>query len=142
VRKRYMKYLRPMLMVSIIGIAAVCVGQQAAGKAGTIRTGAKVPFTVLGKNGDREITYIDVGVSFDIVHLRIVNGNRVSMTLKAEISSLDRATVSAENNPTIRQNRWGGDVQIPLGEHKVIFSSDDLASKRTMQIEMTVTRAY
>jgi hypothetical protein len=109
------------------------------GRGSTIRTGAKVPVTVIGKSGTDEMVYVDVGVSFDVNHPRIVNGNHLAMQVKCEISSLDPATRDP-SKPMIRQNVWTGDVVVPVGEHKVIFSSDDLASKRTMQIEVTVTR--
>ena len=184
----YMKGLRWMLMLAVLGTAAAGFGQQAAGKdtgstsaaaqekddrtflvsfvareldengkvvnsrrydtmtgladgRGTIRTGAKVPVTVIEKGGTFENTYVDVGVSFDVNHPRIVNGNHLAMQVKCEISSIDPATRDP-SKPMIRQNVWVGDVQVPFGEHKVIFSSDDLASKRTMQIEVTVTRVY
>jgi len=109
---------------------------------GSIRTGAKVPITVIAKGGGNEVSYLDVGVSFDVNRPRVVDGNRMAMQVNAEISSLDPATINADNRPTIRQNRWVGDVQVLIGEHKVIFSSDDLASKRTMQIELMVKRVY
>ena len=106
-------------------------------RAGSIRTGAKLPI----RSGN-EISYVDVGVSFDVTRTRIVDGKRLAMLVTADISSLDPATREATTQPTIRQNRWTGEVQVPIGEHKVIFSSDDLASRRTMQIEVTVTRVY
>jgi hypothetical protein len=105
-------------------------------RAGSIRTGAKLPI----RSGN-EISYVDVGVSFDVTRTRIVDGKRFAMLVTADVSSLDPATREA-TQPTIRQNRWTGEVQVPIGEHKVIFSSDDLASRRTMQIEVTVTRVY
>jgi hypothetical protein len=107
----------------------------------SIRTGGRLPIAVTGKGGANEVTYVDVGVSFDVANPQIVGGNRLAMAVSAEISSLDPATVNAANQPTIRQNRWTGDVEVPIGGHRVIFSSDDLGSKRTMQIEAAVTRA-
>jgi hypothetical protein len=41
--------------------------------------------------------------------------------------------------PTIRQNRWVSTVAVPLKKPTVIFSSDDLTSKRQMQLELTAT---
>ena len=106
------------------------------GPPSSIRTGAKIPVS-MGSN----TTYTDVGVSFDVFRPRVLNGNRLAMQVTAEISSLDPATnTGGGGQPTIRQNRWVGDVQVSLGEHKVIFRSDDLASKGAMQIEVTATR--
>ena len=186
--ERYMKRLRWVLMLAVIGTAMSGLGQEAVKKEagsssaqapdertftvsfvareldengkvvnsrrydtmvglrsgrGQIRTGAKIPVLTgvpQNKSDSAPLTYLDVGVNFDVINPRIVEGNRLAMTVNAEVSSLDPATVNAENKPTIRQNRWSGDVGIPIGGHKVIFSSDDLASKRTMQVEVTVAQ--
>jgi len=57
--------------------------------------------------------------------------------VSAEISGADTAAGDSSKMP-IRQNRWMGDVEIPIGGRKVIFSSDDLSSKKTLQIELAV----
>jgi hypothetical protein len=112
----------------------VMASSKSGGGMGSIRTGTKLPVAVGSGNG----TYLDVGANFDVNRSRIVKGTRLVMYVSAEISSID-PTATTEGRPMIRQNRWAGSVEIPIGGHKVIFSSDDLSSKRTMQIELTVT---
>jgi hypothetical protein len=103
-----------------------------------IRTGAKVPVPT-GANSS-QFTYVDVGANFDVSRVRVVKGNRLAMQVSAEISSFD-PTATTGNTPTIRQNRWTGDVEVPIGGRKIIFSSDDLSSKKALQIELAVTPA-
>jgi hypothetical protein len=113
------------------------------GRSNSIRTGAKIPILTGGKPGEAQgFTYVDVGVNIDVNRVRVVDGNRLAMQVSAEISSVDQAASASTNQPTIRSNRWMGEVQVPIGERKVIFRSDDLASKKTMQIEVAVTRVY
>jgi len=101
-----------------------------------IRTGAKVAVPTGANNS--QFTYMDVGANFDVSRVRVVKGNRLAMQVSAEISSFDSIATTA-NMPTIRQNRWTGDVEVPIGGRKIIFSSDDLSSKKAVQIELAVT---
>lgn len=102
----------------------------------SIRAGAKVPVQT---GGAGSFTYMEIGANFDVNRARIVKGNRLAMGVSSEISSFD-ATAGSESQPrAVHQNRWQGDVEIPIGGHKVIFSSDDLSSKKVMQIDLAVT---
>jgi hypothetical protein len=44
------------------------------------------------------------------------------------------------HQPTIRQNRWQAVVLIPIGQPTVVFTSDALDSKGSMQLVVTATR--
>lgn len=103
-----------------------------------IRTGAKIPVPT---GGAVSFTYMDIGANFDVNRARIVKGNNLAMQVSAEISSFDASPGSETQPRAIHQNRWQGDVEVPIGGHKVIFSSDDLSSKKVMQIELAVTPA-
>lgn len=106
------------------------------GGSSNIRTGAKVPLPTSPTSS--QFTYMDVGANFDVNRPRIVKGNRLALLVTAEISSFDSPD-SVEGKPrTIHQNRWTGDVEIPIGGRKVIFSADDLSSRKSMQIELSV----
>jgi len=111
---------------------------------GSIRTGSKVPIATGSYSGAQSVmqtqfTYVDLGVSFDFHNVRL-EGDRVFLAVTAEISSVDpAASDSALHQPIIRQNKWNSGVTVQLGKPTVIFSSDDVSSKRTMQIELTVT---
>ncbi len=109
----------------------------------SIRTGTKVPF----ESESNKLNYVDVGVNIDcrdIVDL----GGRLGMNVSAEISNVQRAaadeharmeTTLQHAAPMIQQNRWVSDVVVVLGKPTVLFSSDDVTSKRTLELELTAT---
>jgi hypothetical protein len=103
---------------------------------GNIRTGAK--FAAPNGPNSTQFTYLDVGANFDVSRVRVIKSNRVAMQVTAEISSFDSPTTNG-GMATIRQNRWTGEVQVPIGGRTVFFSADDLSSKKSMQIELAVT---
>jgi hypothetical protein len=109
----------------------------------SIRTGSKVPIasgTPLGSSTITQFTYIDVGVNIDIRGDRVEDG-KLYCFIKAEVTSIDTSTIS-ENSvrpSVVRQNLWSSPVFAPLGKPITLFSSDDVASKRTMQLELTAT---
>jgi len=105
------------------------------GGGGQIRSGVKVPIPT-GANSS-QYTYVDVGANFDVNRARVAKGNRLAMQVSAEISGADTTAKDSTAMP-IRSNRWMGDVEVPIGGKKVIFSSDDLSSKKTLQIELAV----
>ena len=103
----------------------------------SVRTGSKVPLP----KGAGESSYIDLGISFDCRYVAEM-GSSLMLDVTAEISSI--ATGAPENSsgqigPVIRQNRWNSEAIIPVGRPTTIYSSDDLTSKRKMQIELTAT---
>lgn len=118
--------------------------QGAGSGTGSIRTGSKFPIATGSYSGPQtriqtQFTYVDMGVNLDFTRARL-EGDRVFLFITAEISSVDPpSSDSALHQPIIRQNKWNSGVTVPLGKPTVIFSSDDVSSKRTMQIELTVT---
>lgn len=106
----------------------------------SIRAGEKVPFSsTSGANTRWE--QIDVGVNIDCRQLE-VTGNRVSLDVKAEISSVmenSKADSPPPSLPIIRNNQWESQVIVPIKQTSVLFSSDDPASKSTMRLQLTVT---
>lgn len=112
----------------------------------SIRTGSKVPIPVSYETGKSSITsstqiqYIDVGVNIDVRGDRVEDG-KLYCFIKAEITSID-TSANAESNTfpkVVRQNLWSSPIFAPLGKPITLFSSDDVASKRTMQLELTAT---
>jgi len=110
------------------------------GERGSIRAVEKVPFasTTGQKN---EWQQIEVGMAIDCGQV-VELGDKVSLHIMAEISSV------AENHgdsapppslPVIKDNRWESIVVVPLKDPTVIYSSDDPASKRKMQLQLTAT---
>lgn len=104
----------------------------------SVRTGSKVP---IQKGGTDGVTFIDVGVSFDCRFEGEV-GNSVLLHVGADISSIAPGSETSSSNllpPVIRQNRWSSSVIVPIGKPTTIYSSDDMTSKRKVQIEVTAT---
>jgi hypothetical protein len=108
----------------------------------SIRTGTKVP--VEAEPG--KISYVDVGINIDcrsVVDL----GDRMAMDLSAEINSVQRETEDRNKpqttglgaTPSIQQNKWNSQVVVFLGKPTVVFSSDEVTSKRTIELELTAT---
>lgn len=96
-----------------------------------IRTGSRVPMP--GKEGS--INYMEVGISIDCGPSKLL-GSDFAVNITADISSLAEPSSTP---PVIRNNRWSGDVIVPLRKATVVFASDDVTSKRQMQLELTAT---
>lgn len=96
----------------------------------SIRAGTKMPV---------QTGYVDVGVNIDCFSVQRVQ-NRLAILVSAELSTVtssqDKAAPIA---PPVRQNKWTSPVIFPIGKPTVLFSSDDLASNRTLQLEVTAT---
>ncbi len=116
---------------------------------GAIRTGSRVPIVTGGRfasQGDSKMDYqyqyLDVGVNIDTREVREV-GHQLGMLLKAEVSSLaETSTLSSSaliSDPVIRQNSWQAPVLIPVGKPTVVFKSDSLDSKGSLQVTVTAT---
>jgi hypothetical protein len=99
-----------------------------------LRAGGRIPISM----GGTQFQFYDIGVNIDCRAVREVGPN-LMMNVSADISSIAPPPESVPNQPTVRTNRWNSEVSVPLKKPVIIFSSDDLASKRTMQLEVTAT---
>jgi hypothetical protein len=125
----------------------------------SIRTGTKVPVPVqLGTKiavetspgiqtavdaQPGQITYVDVGVNIDCRN-PVDLGPKLAMELSAEVSSVkeqvdDHSKGQTIGNPLIQQSKWNSEVVVALGTPTVVFSSDEVTSKRTLELELTAT---
>lgn len=104
-----------------------------------IRAGSKVPYST---NADgSQYSYLDLGVSIDCYHVAEMH-DTMSLVITADVSSIVQEpapTSAVMRQPVIRQNRWNSGVVVPLKKPTVVFSSDDLTTKRQMQVELTAT---
>jgi hypothetical protein len=108
----------------------------------SIRTGTKVPI----EYEQGKITYVDLGVNLDCKNV-VSLGDKLGMEVSAEISSLQH--VSADDlrpqsgrpaaTPVIQQNKWNSQVVVAMGKPTVLFSSDEVTSKRTLELELMAT---
>jgi hypothetical protein len=99
---------------------------------GVIRTGSRVPVNVAAM-APAQYQYMDVGVDIDTRDIRESQG-QLLLHIVAEVSSLGERAESAP--PVVRRNRWESDVTVPVGKAVTVFSSDDVASTRTMQLDL------
>ncbi len=111
----------------------------------SIRTGSKLPIATgssSSSNGkelfDTQWQYVDVGVNID-VHSAREAGRQLSLELIADVSSMAAPSDPNLHHPVIRQNKWQASVLIPIGKATVVFTSDSLDSKGSMQVVVTAT---
>jgi hypothetical protein len=109
----------------------------------SIRTGTRIP--VEYETG--KVSYVDVGVNIDCKNV-VDFGSSLGMDVSADISSIQNdsaidhsrtQTPITNNNPMIQQNKWNSQVSVVLGKPTVLFSSDEVTSKRTLELELTAT---
>ena len=112
---------------------------------GSIRTGSRIPIATGSYESSEskgsvntQFQYIDVGVDLDLAHV-VEIGGELSFDLSAEISSIADARDPNLHQPVIRQNRWHAPVLVPIGKATVLFNSDSLDSKGSMQVSVTAT---
>ena len=112
----------------------------------SIRTGSRIPIATgsYSSGGDNkplvntQFQYIDVGVNIDARRTHEI-GRELSIDLTADVSSLASATDPALHQPVVRQNKWQAVVLIPVGKPTVVFTSDALDNKGSMQLTVTAT---
>lgn len=111
----------------------------------SIRTGSRIPIaTGTYSNGESkalvntQFQYIDVGVNFDVREIREIN-RQLSLDLTSDVSSVADSSDPNLHEPVIRQNKWHSMVFMPIGKPTVVFTSDSLDSKGSMQVVVTAT---
>jgi hypothetical protein len=95
-----------------------------------IRAGGRVPFTTGGST-----QYYELGVSIDAKDLRETQTD-VSVFITSDISTIAQ-DAPGNTTPITRQNRWSSTVIVPVKKPTVVFASDDISSKRQLQLEVT-----
>jgi hypothetical protein len=111
----------------------------------TIRTNSRVPIPIgsfsTGENKEAVNTqyqYVDVKVNIDVNGTREI-GRRLSTRITADINTLGSGADGNLHQPTIRENKWQATVLIPLDKPTVVFTSDSLDNKGSMQMVVTAT---
>jgi hypothetical protein len=104
----------------------------------SMRTGSKFPIlTEAGKSTAYQ--YVDLGINFDVSDVR-ETPNKLAVYITADVSSLAGENKSIPSNPpVIRNNRWQAPVLLPLNKSTIIFTSDALDTKGSMQVMVTAT---
>lgn len=102
---------------------------------GTYSAGAKESEIV-----NTQFQYQDIGVHIDVRNAHEI-GRLLTLSLTADVSSIGGTALlgASTHEPIIRQNKWDSWVLIPIGKPTVVFNSDDLDSKGSMQMVVTAT---
>ena len=101
---------------------------------GVVRQEAEVPVL---KDGVA-IRYIELLTKINFGRIRMTDAKHLELNVTTDIQSL--LPGESASSPVTRSVEWTGDVMVPIGEHRIVFSSDDVASKHTLQLELLVTR--
>ena len=111
----------------------------------SIRTGSRIPVATGSSSSssnqalvNTQFQYVDVGVNIDAHNAREI-GRQLSLDLVADVSSMGAPNDASLNHPVIRQNKWQASVLIPINKATVVFTSDSLDNKGSMQVLATVT---
>ncbi len=102
----------------------------------SIRAGSKVPIPA-APGSTQQFSFIELGVNIDCRGIKEAQ-NELAMNVTADISSTGQEAASPAY-PIIRQNKWSSSVVVPLRKATLIFSSDDVTTKRQIQLELTAT---
>jgi hypothetical protein len=116
-------------------------------RTGIVVVGSRIPIvtgTVTPKSATNtfqtQFQYVDLGVKMTATQIHD-DGDRLAFNLNAEISSPGASVMlSGVSEPVFHQNVWRADVLVPIGKPTIVFNSDDLDSKGSMQLQVTATR--
>jgi Bacterial type II and III secretion system protein len=116
------------------------------GRSTSIRTGSRIPVPTgpFSSGNDSQalvntqFQYVDVGVNIDARRAH-ESGRELSLDLVADVTSVAPTNDARIHQPVIRQNKWQASVLIPIGKSAVVFTSDSLDSKGSMQVVVTAT---
>jgi hypothetical protein len=112
-------------------------------KGASIRANSRIPYSsgstlVNTQLVNTQFQYVDVGVNIDARSTHEI-GRQLSLDLTADVSSVGSSSDSSLHQPVIRQNKWQALVLIPISKPTVVFTSDALDNKGSMQVVVTAT---
>ena len=100
----------------------------------SIRAGSRIPVMT----GANQSQFVDAGINIDARDAQEI-GRQLALNLTADVSSIAATTDQSLHQPIIRQNKWQAVVLIPVGKPTVVFTSDALESKGSLQLTVTAT---
>jgi hypothetical protein len=107
-----------------------------------IRTDARIPMSTgsFHEGENQQYQLQNVGVNIDAKNPRDVAG-KLTLYLAAEVNSLagGKEVSGVTYGTVVEQNKWQGQVLIPIGKATQVFSSDDMRSKGAMRMLVTAT---
>src|SRR5207248_1075818 len=108
---------------------------------GVLKTGNRVPIATGGTSSSAPVQfqYLDVGFNADFTVSE--REGRFDLDLSADLSAIvpgDSPTPG--NTPVLRQVKQAVNTSLVEGKPTVVASLDDVSSKKTVQLEVTITR--
>ena len=103
----------------------------------SIRTGSRIPISI-GTASNPNWQYQNMGVNIDVQEVQEV-GRELALTINSDITNLAKSPDGNLHHPIMRTNRWDAPVLVPIGKATVVFTSDDLDSKGSLQMVVTAT---
>ena len=111
----------------------------------SIRANSRIPVATGGSSSgvsssliNTSFQYIDVGVRIDAREAHEI-ARQLSFNLIADVSSVAPSSDPNLHQPITRQNNWQASILTPIGKPTVVFTSDILDSKNSMQVMVTAT---
>ncbi len=104
----------------------------------SIRTGSRVPIATGPSSGNANVQfqYIDLGVNMDVRNVRELDRQ---LTLDHHRSQ-QRSRIHRSNPPPMAPaDKWHSVILMPIGKPTVVFSSDSVDGKGSMQVVVTAT---
>ena len=110
---------------------------------GSLKTGNRVPVATGSKSSEvpMQWQYLDVGFNADF--LVSEREGHIDLDFSGDLSAMvppDPSSPTPGGNPVLRQVRQAINTSIADGKPTVIASLDDVSSKKTVQLEVTVTK--
>jgi hypothetical protein len=100
----------------------------------SIRASSRIPVLVEAS----QYQFVEVGINIDARDAQEI-GRQLALNLTADVSSIAATADQSLHRPVVRQNKWQAAVLIPVGKPTVVFTSDALESKGSMQLVVTAT---
>ena len=114
------------------------------GQRGILKVGTRVPITTGTAGGDKQFTYLDVGLEIRC-QLREWEPGKIQAALDINVSSFALPEQGQNhdglNQPIIRNTSLTVQPVLTPGKPTMIASIDDVNSKKRMQMEVTATKA-
>jgi hypothetical protein len=105
----------------------------------SIRAGSRVPYaTTSNPATTKQYTFYEIGVNIDCRDARELPAGQLTLNLTVDVSSIVATKESGgDAPPVVRNTRWSSPVMVPIKKPTTVFSSDDPAGNRRMQLEVT-----
>lgn len=106
----------------------------------SIRNKSRVPIPTgpLTNGIASQYQYEDLGVDIDVQQVAEVRHD-LALTIVSTVNRLAKDEDQTLRAPITRYNTWNSPVLVPIGKPTVVFSSDDLDSKGSLQMVVTAT---